>query len=147
MQKFFDWEVRLDKYIHECANKDYSWGEHDCVLFAAGCIYAMTGIDLGKPFRGKYKTKRGAIGILKRRFGGGLEILCEKMAQKHKWLEVRTTMAQRGSVVLFEDETGGTVVGIVGLSGTKAFICDSRVKKGFLIIPFFEKAKRAWLLE
>ena len=37
-------DIELAKYIDECRDKTVSaWGSHDCLTFAAGCVYAQTG--------------------------------------------------------------------------------------------------------
>ncbi len=41
-------------------------GKHDCALFAAGCVAAMTGDDFAAPYRGRYRTLRGGIRILRK---------------------------------------------------------------------------------
>lgn len=58
--RFFNWRSRLSAYVGGCLHLPFSWGEHDCVLFAAGGVEAMTGIDLAEGFRGHYATSIGA---------------------------------------------------------------------------------------
>tara|TARA_R110000765_G_scaffold76529_2_gene149968 strand:+ start:589 stop:1020 length:432 start_codon:yes stop_codon:yes gene_type:complete len=36
-------EIALARYIKEKADIPFVWGQHDCLTFAAGCIYAQTG--------------------------------------------------------------------------------------------------------
>jgi len=64
------WESDLSAYIASMRGKPYAYGEHDCGLFFAGAVKAMTDFDPGEPFRGKYTTDLGAAKALKR-FGAG----------------------------------------------------------------------------
>lgn len=63
-----DWEARLAAYIDSAPA--FAWGRNDCGLFAAGAVEAMTGVDHGAPFRGRYRTELGAARALRR---AGLE--------------------------------------------------------------------------
>lgn len=49
-----DWRARLDAYLAACAWRPYAPGRHDCALFAAGAIEAMTGLDFARAYRGAY---------------------------------------------------------------------------------------------
>lgn len=61
-----DWRSRLGAYVTSVRAKPYAFGEQDCWLFVAGAIEAMTGTDHAAKHRGRYKTARGALGIMKR---------------------------------------------------------------------------------
>lgn len=61
-----DWRKRLGIYVDTLRRKPYAFGTQDCWLFVAGAVAAMTGEDYAKPHRGRYKTARGALGIVKR---------------------------------------------------------------------------------
>ena len=60
-----DWLEKLITYLNKAQNKPHKWGKHDCCLFAAGAVKAMTGHDYMKDFRGKYHDKESALGALK----------------------------------------------------------------------------------
>lgn len=61
-----DWGARLSSYIAASMRRPFAWGSHDCVMFAAGAVEAMTGHDPAATHRGKYSTPKGAAGVLKR---------------------------------------------------------------------------------
>lgn len=61
-----DWRSRLGAYVASVRVEPYAFGKQDCWLFVAGAIEAMTGTDHAKKHRGRYKTARGALGIMKR---------------------------------------------------------------------------------
>lgn len=51
-----DWLERLTAYISDCRQKPFRPGQHDCALFAAGAVEAMTGMDPAASWRGTYRT-------------------------------------------------------------------------------------------
>lgn len=102
MTRFESWPRLLAEAIEAARGRPFSWGEHDCCLFAATLVLAMTGTDPAARFRGKYKTARGAAGIMKRFAGGGVAAAAEKIAAALGCPEVPPRLAGRGDVVLFE---------------------------------------------
>ena len=61
-----DWRQRLVAYLAEAHRLPYVEGEHDCALFTASAVHAMTGVDYAAPYRGRYTTTRGGIRILRK---------------------------------------------------------------------------------
>lgn len=61
-----DWRHRLVAYTAEVTRASFHPGRHDCALFAAGAVEALTGADYAAPYRGRYTTERGGIRILRR---------------------------------------------------------------------------------
>jgi hypothetical protein len=53
------WPEALHALIVARSEWPFTWGSHDCCLFAADCIHAMTGVDLAAALRG-YTTALGA---------------------------------------------------------------------------------------
>ena len=51
-----DWRARLAAYMAQVAVTAFRPGRHDCALFAAGAIEAMTGVDIAAPWRGSYRS-------------------------------------------------------------------------------------------
>ena len=49
MTRLPGWQTRLTDYIAACARREFAPGQHDCALFAAGAVKAMTGEDLTPP--------------------------------------------------------------------------------------------------
>jgi hypothetical protein len=68
-----DWEARLHEYLDSVAAEPFAYGKHDCALFVAGVVNAMTGHDFGAPFRGRYKSAAGAVRALRLYGAGNLE--------------------------------------------------------------------------
>lgn len=96
-----DWERALAAYIAACEAKPYAWGEHDCAMFAAGAVLAMTGIDPVPEFRGRYRTAAGSVRAL-RRHGAGT--LLQTMDAKFE--RVGIGFARRGDLAWLDGSVG-----------------------------------------
>lgn len=74
--RLHDWEHRLTRYVTEVARSGFAYGEHDCALFAAGAVKAVTGIDPGAPWRGRYSSFKGGLKlVLKDGFADHVDIM------------------------------------------------------------------------
>jgi hypothetical protein len=60
-----DWMRRLASWLAEATTRQWAYGRHDCALFAAGAVEAMTGADLAAGWRGRYRTLRGGLRVLR----------------------------------------------------------------------------------
>jgi len=49
IKKLPDWEIRYHAFMVENKDRDFQWGEWDCVKFADAAFEAMTGKDLIPP--------------------------------------------------------------------------------------------------
>ena len=91
-----NWQQALSAVIRACWNAPFAWGEHDCVMFAADCVQAITGSDPAAEYRGKYETEVGAAKLMKR--SGGLR----EMATAALGDEISPALATLGDVGLHE---------------------------------------------
>lgn len=66
MTRLANWRPRLIAYLAEAAARPFAEGRHDCALFLAGGVAAMTGVDYAAPYRGRYTTTRGGLRILRK---------------------------------------------------------------------------------
>jgi len=66
MKRRPDWKIRLSRYVTEAWHRPFEPGVHDCALFAAGAVEAMTGVDPADGWRGRYTTLRGGARVLRR---------------------------------------------------------------------------------
>lgn len=90
-----NWEERLALYIDRCSDVAFSWGDHDCVGFAAGAVKAMTGVDLIEDLRG-YNSALEAAALLRSLGHGTL-----RRAVVHYLGEPKhPAFAKRGDVVM-----------------------------------------------
>lgn len=132
MSRVPDWEARLAEYLESVRETPFAWGSHDCALFAASAVEAMTGVDYGAPFRGKYRTELGSVRALKRFGAGSLEATLDGL-----FPEIPLAFAQRGDVVM-RDEAAGICLG-----PDAAFVGDLDGAPGLVRYPRREWA-RAW---
>lgn len=106
IQKLDNWPVAFAAALSHAENKPFIWGENDCCLFACNCIFATTGIDLARTFRG-YTTAPEAAALIAGY--GGLYQLVSAVCRKHDIPEILPRQARRGDPVLFEGGEGPTL--------------------------------------
>jgi len=108
MIRIDSWRSALDAYVGQVRRAEFGFGSHDCALFVVGAISAMTGTDLGRQFRGRYKTKRGALGAMRRKGAKDMADLAALFLP-----EVHPIQAQIGDVMaLPTDDAFGFGLGI-----------------------------------
>lgn len=61
-----DWRPRLSAYLIEVASKPFAYGSHDCALFVAGAVQAMTGHDPAAAFKGQYSDLKSGLKHLRK---------------------------------------------------------------------------------
>lgn len=105
IQRFDDWQSRLVTYLSQVHATPFSYGTHDCALFCAAAINAMTGVDLAKGYRG-YRTR--AAGIRKMRAAGYDDHIAYFAAQLP---ECGPLHAGAGDLAVIEGDTLGVVQG------------------------------------
>ena len=125
--RFEDWPVRLAKYIEESRNKPFQWGEHDCAIFAAGAVKAITGIDPAAEYRGQSESARESYAWVKEQDGSLLRIMDSKFP-RHK-----VAFARRGDICMWQNSLGVCV-------GRAVLVCT---KAGLVGVPLRE-ADYAW---
>lgn len=63
--RLYNWESRLADYLRRVAREDFAWGRHDCALFAAGGVEAVTGEDPAAAWRGRYATRADGLRLIR----------------------------------------------------------------------------------
>jgi hypothetical protein len=120
-----DWAQRLAAFLQTRATTPFAWGANDCCTFAGDAVQIMTGNDPMRSLRGRYRTRRGAIRLIKQY--GGIERLVQQVLGSPL---PAAALASRGDVVLLPDMQGqGPALGIcvganllaAGHHGTVAF--------------------------
>lgn len=137
------WEELLEKYFHGCRGEAFAWGTFDCGLFAAGALQAMTGVDVGAPFRAqKYIDAVSAVKAIHTVTATGSTIadVVSWLAAEYALLQWPGVLfAQRGDLVLF-DGSEGPAAGVVSLNGHEALF----VSLGGLNRMPVNQCKAAW---
>lgn len=68
------WRARLAAEMDRQRRIPFAWGRHDCAIgFAAAIVEAVTGTDLARGFRGKYRGPTAALRLLRTRGAATLE--------------------------------------------------------------------------
>lgn len=138
MKRARDWAVRLDAYIAAGQRAPFRRGRNDCCLFACGAIAAMTGVDPGAWFRGRYASAFGARFMLRQFAGGGLEEAVDKLAAELEAAEIPALSASRGDLCL-----AGSLDGISGLGICLGPRAAFMTPAGLAFVPI-TRVKRAW---
>ena len=64
-QRLPNWRPRLAEYVATTADRPFAPGDHDCALFVAGAVAAMTGEDPAEGFKARYTTIKGGLRVLR----------------------------------------------------------------------------------
>lgn len=137
-----DWQQYLAAFIKACSDTPFTWGDHDCALFACTCIAMMTGDDPGEAFRDKYDSEETAREALRKLYDGGLEHTAMRICAEKHYPEIPPLTAMPGDVAIIGQKTGATM-GIVDLTGRYVMIAAER---GIAKFPL-TCIKRAWKVE
>ena len=127
------WETRLNDVIEAALYRPFRWGENDCCLFAAECVKAVTGADVGSPYRGLYDSAQGAACLLDEL--GGLE----GAVRFAGFPEIPPAMAQRGDLAIAPND-GREVLGIVDMTARQIAVPG---ENGLMFLPV-SVASKAW---
>lgn len=137
MRRITKWQSALGEFLKQSSGARFAWGSHDCCIFAADAVRAITDVDVAESFRG-YATKDEAREILKAR--GGIEGLADSVALEYSLPERTPASAQRGDVVLVR---GGmfnmTALGFLALNSQPAVVSG----RGWRYVPR-DNIVRAW---
>lgn len=89
--------VRFDALIAQRQRAPFAWGQHDCCLFAADAVLALTGSDPAAAWRGAYSDAAGAARLLAEL--GGVRAIAAAHGR-----EIRPLAARLGDVGVLEHD-------------------------------------------
>lgn len=124
------WENDLAAYIASVRSTPFSFGHHDCGLFAAGAVLAMTGDDPGAPFRGRYSTELGCAKALKRFGAGDLKSTLDALFE-----QIPIGKIGRGDLVWNGEAVGVGMAGYALFVGRAETVEGEQVAEGLIRIP------------
>jgi len=104
------WAEAMYAAIDAASERKFAWGSHDCCLFAADILLAMTGTDYAEPVRG-YTTQEEAQAIIDGY--GEMEIMVTALVGLDA-LEAKGKNVRRGDLVLMTKELGDTMGVCIG---------------------------------
>lgn len=97
-----NWQVHLLEAIESARHVQFEWGKHDCVIFAASCVEAVTEqnplTDIA-PWTSKMTALRRIKEV------GGLEAWLDARYQRIEWHQ-----AQRGDLGIMDQQDGLVLV-------------------------------------
>lgn len=105
------WEQRLVGLIEKSRERPYAYGRHDCLLWPAAAVKAVTGKDHGRGHRGKYRSAASASRYLRSLGFDSPEQFLDSLFD-----EKPIGFAQRGDLVLGSDGIPAVCIGDVALS-------------------------------
>ena len=111
------WQGRLAVWLAACRQRPFAWGRHDCALFIADAVEAMTGEDLAAGWRGRYSTALGARRVLRRAgHDSPLDVVAAALP------EVLPAAALPGDVAAIPAETEGDWPALGIVQGAQVYV-------------------------
>jgi hypothetical protein len=107
----------LQRYLDGLGEVRFQYGQLDCCLFTCDAVMAMTGHDMAAWYRGRYRTRKEALTLIRERTGrASVKAVAMHAAQECGLEAVPVALARRGDMALIG--TGSNAcMGIVSLSG------------------------------
>lgn len=106
MKRTDGWEARMYEVLDEYRTSPLVYGVHDCGLFAARIVQALTGEDVVSRWLGAYATRAAAMRLVMER--GGLPAL----VSAHLGESVAPERAQRGDILSIPHLRFGSALGV-----------------------------------
>jgi hypothetical protein len=98
MTRLPTWQTQFALLCIERRARAFAWGHHDCCLWAADAVHALTGQDFAADLRGTYATAAEASRVLKK-LGGVRGIATAALGAS-----VAPAFAAVGDVVLMQQD-------------------------------------------
>lgn len=137
MDRHPHWEQRLATLIEQ--NRSYTYGSHDCMLWAAAAVKAVTGKDPGRGHRGKYKSAIAAARYLRNLGFDSPEALLDSLFDRKP-----VGFAQRGDLVMAGDGIPAVCMGAVAFSvGQDPSTSSGQAREWLVPVPR-EQWVKAW---
>jgi len=100
LRRFPDWPQKLHEAVEAARARPFDWSKHDCALFAADVVLAITGKDFAAHDRGNYDSDVAALRLIHSR-GGMVPMITAMLGEP-----VSVLRARRGDVVMYRSELG-----------------------------------------
>jgi hypothetical protein len=147
MQRYDDWEKRLNKALEEKREQSFEWGVNDCALFASDLMESITGTDPAEWFRSEYSTEKGAYKALKRSpfsnnakdFNKLFTSVVSELSKQNGMDAIGPNFMQRGDLALVKQQNDLLAMGIFVGNG----VACAKEPKGYELMSV-EKVQKAW---
>jgi len=101
MTRLPNWKKRLTAYLAEVVDRPFKPGQHDCALFVAGAVQAMTGDDLAKGWRGYRSLTAGRRALAKRGYSDQVALAASMLPRSPRpWRRRATWQWSQATMVL-----------------------------------------------
>lgn len=110
------WPTLLNEFLATRMCTPFQWGLHDCCLFAADAIQAITGIDVARRYRKAYATREAAMHLIHIHAEHGIREFLKAIAKDNGFEMINPKMAQRGDIIMFnshQEGGAGITLGVV----------------------------------
>lgn len=87
--------LAIERAIERWCAADMRYGKDDCLMALAEIVREATGKDVGKPYRGRYRSARGAARVLGAR---GVPGALKKAATALRWPSLPPARCQDGAI-------------------------------------------------
>lgn len=129
------WEQRLHHYLANLPG-GFVYGRQDCAHFVVGAIEAMTGTRVGQELLNHYRTKTGALRLIKKH-GGLPAAVCSVLGDG-----IAVNYAQRGDIVYMD---GDDTIGALGVClGEQSAWLAREGAMPTTLLPTLASATQAW---
>lgn len=122
MNRKDNWKENLAKYFAKCEARKFKWGEHDCVLAAAGAADVVYGTTIRKELKGLYTGKTGALKAINDMGNGSLWVAAHKYLQKLGFEHAPVGFVGAGDIIGAYNQDGREMMGIMEDYGTATFV-------------------------
>lgn len=103
-----DWRGRLAAYLDETARTAFRPGKHDCALFAAGAVHAMTGTDHAKGWRGYRTLAEGRKRLAEKGYADHIALIADTLE------EIPPSLAAAGDLAIVEGDDDAALGVVLG---------------------------------
>ena len=118
IQRFPDWRKRLILSFELGSRKNFKYGVHDCCLAVWDCVASMTGVDLGRDFRG-YSTEAEANAFID--MYGSIFGIAKHVAKVFQLPEISLGRMRVGDIGVAVDKRGVEGLCIMSLDGRNVY--------------------------
>lgn len=129
MSRLPDWQARLMRYILDNRTRTLDPGQWDCMLFGAGAVEAMTGIDYAADYRGHYSSFNSGFKLLKKAGWASHTDMIDSL-----FARVDRAAARPGDIASALGNDGSSAIGVV--QGAMIYMLASG--GGYRLVPLSE---------
>jgi phage terminase large subunit-like protein len=110
-----EWQKQLAEFFIYANERQFIWGEFDCVFFALDAIRAISGYNELEKYRNTYHDKKTAIAMLRRDWENSADNVFNYVLGESSGI---MNKAKRGDIIKCNFEKVGAAYGVVSLNGT-----------------------------